>query len=403
MQAAHTLQWVEALRSARARTVRVGGRVMSKGPESFVIADGSGAASVAGSLDGAVGDLVVVDIRRVRGAAVLEHLVMRKHAPRQQEGRETEARRIIDQGAGRAMLLRAKAFAAVRRFFGARGFVEVDTPVLVPSPGLDVHLDAIAANGGWLATSPEYQMKRLLAGGMARIFQIAHVFRKGEIGSWHNPEFTMLEWYRTFSSVDDVMADTEALVRKVVRALTGAATLEVLGHAVQLGRRFSRISVLDAFERFADVAPRETLRLSLCDEDRFFRLLVEKVEPGLARSDRPVFLFDFPIAQASLARPKPEDARLCERFELYVGGVELCNGFGELTDPAEQRARLVRDQEARMRLGKPVYPIDERFLSALAEGMPPSSGNALGLDRLVALCLGASDIARTMAFPAGWL
>ena len=143
--------------------------------------------------------------------------------------------------------------------------------------------------------------------------------------------------------------------------------------------------------------------MSESDPESYFRLLVEKVEPALALERAPVFLVDFPIAQASLARAKPSDSRACERFELYLDGVELCNGFGELTDPNEQRRRLVSDQEARRSLGKPVYPLDERFLAALEEGMPPSAGNALGLDRLIALCRGEREIARVMPFPAGWI
>jgi lysyl-tRNA synthetase class 2 len=163
------------------------------------------------------------------------------------------------------------------------------------------------------------------------------------------------------------------------------------------------MTVAQAFERFAGTSGEKALTLSSDDPDAYFRLLVEQVEPALARQDQPVFLVDYPIAHASLARPKPGDPRVCERFELYAGGIELCNGFGELTDPEEQRARLTRDQKARLDLGRDVYPIDERFLEALEEGMPPSAGNALGFDRVLALCLGERDIARTMPFPAGVL
>jgi lysyl-tRNA synthetase class 2 len=161
--------------------------------------------------------------------------------------------------------------------------------------------------------------------------------------------------------------------------------------------------VAEAFARFAGVAEEEFFRLSREDESAFFRLLVERVEPELEAATTPVFLVDYPIEQASLARAKPSDPRVAERFELYLGGLELCNGFGELTDPEEQRQRFLRDQAARARAAKPVYPIDARFLAALEEGMPPSAGNALGIDRLVALCLGEHEIARVMAFPNGAL
>jgi lysyl-tRNA synthetase class 2 len=246
-------------------------------------------------------------------------------------------------------------------------------------------------------------MKRLLAGGVPRCFQVCHCFREGEVGRRHNPEFTMVEWYRAFASVEAVIADTEALVRHVAQALGAGETLAIDGARVDLAAPFERISVADAFARWAGVGPDEAIALSASDEDGFFRLLVEAVEPALASLPHPVFLVDYPAPFASLARLSARDPRVAERFELYVAGVELCNGFGELTDPGEQRARLVRDQEARRRAGKPVYPIDERFLEALEEGMPPAAGNALGLDRLVAACLGTDRIAAVTAFPAEWL
>ena len=293
---------------------------------------------------------------------------------------------------------RAGVCASTRRFFDARGFGEVQTPLMVPSPGRDVHLDAFEIAGGdrgaprWLITSPEYQMKRLLADGWTRIYQIASCFRRGEVGANHNPEFSMLEWYRADAGIDDVMSDTEQLVA------------EVTGGSVRLGARtidvrppFARLSVCDAFERFAGWPRGETLEAAARDETRYFRELVETVEPGLERLDRGVFLVDYPATQASLARTKPEDALLAERFELYVAGVEVCNGFGELVDPTEQRRRLVGDQEERAARGLPVYPIDERFLDALGR-VPPSGGNALGLDRLIALSCGTKEISSVIAF-----
>jgi lysyl-tRNA synthetase class 2 len=252
-----------------------------------------------------------------------------------------------------------------------------------------------------LITSPEYQMKRLLVAGVPRQFQIAHVFRRGETGARHNPEFTMLEWYRAFSGVEQVMRDTEELVTELVAAFHGDGTLAGEHAPITVAPPFPRITVAEAFARYAGMAEDDVLRLARDDEDAFFRALVERVEPELATATTPVFLVDYPIEHASLARAKPGDPRVCERFELYLGGLELCNGFGELTDPGEQRQRLLRDQRARAAAGKPVYPIDERFLAALAEGMPPSAGNALGIDRIVALCLGEREIARVMPFPAG--
>jgi lysyl-tRNA synthetase class 2 len=295
---------------------------------------------------------------------------------------------------------RARVVGDVRRFFDARGYLEVQTPIAVPSPGLDLHLDAFEVAGGergaprWLITSPEYQMKRLLAEGWERIYQIVACFRRGEVGARHNPEFTMLEWYRANAGVDTMLEDTEQLVA----AVTGG-TVHLGSRVLDVRPPLERLTVCGAFARFAGWTEEATLEAATHDEDRYFRTLVDQVEPALASLDHGVFLVDYPAAQASLARKKPGDARLAERFELYVAGVELCNGFGELVDPVEQRARLEHDQEERRRRGSPVYPVDERFLEALAR-VPPSAGNALGLDRLVALACGSTEIADVLAFAA---
>jgi elongation factor P--(R)-beta-lysine ligase len=303
-----------------------------------------------------------------------------------------------------ALELRAAVIATVRAFFAARGYLEVDTPVLVPSPGLDLHLDAfeVAGGAGYLVTSPEYQMKRLLGEGLERIVQIGHCFRRGERGERHNPEFTMVEWYRAGAGWRELVDETEALVRAVAEAHRGGKLFALAGGAardIDVGGPFARLTVVEAFERFAGVGRDEVLRIAQGDEERYFRLLIERVEPGIAALGAPVFLCDYPASQASLARKKPEDPDLCERFELYLGDVELCNGFGELTDPAEQRARFVEDRRRRAAQGLPVYPIDEQFLAAVAR-MRACAGNALGLDRLIAAAAGTAAIADVMAFPA---
>lgn len=292
---------------------------------------------------------------------------------------------------------RARLLAEARAFFASRGYLEVETPIAIPSPGLDLHLDAFEAVGGrtkrFLSTSPEYQMKRLLADGLPRIFQITRAFRAGELGERHNPEFTILELYRAHAGAEAIMRDTEQLV---ARLTGGQVTID--GRTIDVRPPLTRMSVCEAFERFAGVTPDETLRLADEDEDTFFEKLAFVVEPELAKLPYAVFVTDYPATQASLARKKPGDPRFAERFELYVAGVELCNGFGELTDVVEQRARLIRDQEERARRGKPVYPIDERFLEALARGMPESGGNAIGFDRLVALACGTTSIKDVLAF-----
>ena len=298
---------------------------------------------------------------------------------------------------------RARALKTIRAFFEARGFLEVETPLLVPSPGLDLHLDAFEANAvdlagapalaRYLITSPEYQMKRLLADGHERIFQIAKCFRRGELGARHSPEFTMLEWYRAHAGVGDVMADTEQLVA----AVTGAC-VTVDGARFDASPPFARLTVCEAYQRFAGMSRAETLDAAAHDEDRFFKVLVDAVEPAIARLPHALFLTEYPSTQASLARKKPGDPAVAERFELYLAGVELCNGFGELVDPVEQRARLEHDQAERRRRGLAAYPIDAKFLDALERGMPESGGNALGVDRLIALACGTTEIADVMAF-----
>jgi lysyl-tRNA synthetase class 2 len=286
---------------------------------------------------------------------------------------------------------RARALASARAFFASRGYVEVETPVLVPSPGLDLHLDAFPVGASrFLSTSPEYQMKRLLVDGHARIFQITRAFRADEIGERHNPEFTILEFYRTHAGADAVMRDTEQLVARITGGL-----VRLGARAIDLRPPFARMTVSEAFRQFARA---DALDLAETDEDRYFRTLVDTVEPALAALDVGVFLTEYPATQASLARKKPGNPRVAERFELYVAGVELCNGFGELTDATEQRARFEQDRAERKKRGKPVYPVDERFLEALGRGMPESGGNAIGFDRLVALTCGTTKIEDVMAF-----
>jgi lysyl-tRNA synthetase class 2 len=383
--------------------VEIAGRVVAVRGSDVYVADAFTEVRATLAIDAELtaGDLVVLAGSLAADAVADARVVVLAKAAPHHPTAETDRLRA---GVGEGLRARAKALRAVREFFDARAFLEVETPAIVPSPGLDLHLDAFEIpDAGYLITSPEYQMKRLLAGGVPRCYQVCRCFRRGEVGRRHNPEFTMVEWYRSFAGAPEVMDDTEALVRHVARALGAAERLEVGNQRVDLEGPFERIPVADAFARWAGVSRDDAIALASHDEERFFRLLVDQVEPRLAEVPRPVFLVDYPAPFASLARLSPEDPRVAERFELYVAGVELCNGFGELTDAAEQRARLARDQDERRRAQKPVYPIDERFLAALAEGMPPAGGNALGFDRLVAVCLGTDTIGDVTAFPVGWL
>ena len=286
--------------------------------------------------------------------------------------------------------LRAKAMEAIRQFFSERDFLEVETPAVVPSPGLDVHLSAFEVRDsegtpvGWLATSPEYQMKRLLSAGAERIFQLCRSYRAEEHGRHHEREFTMLEWYRAYGSSDDVIRDTEFLVAHIADVLASA-------DAGSLSSPWDRITVNEAFDEHAGEI------IDPADEARFFQTWAEAVQPQLGK-ERPVVVTEWPASMASLA--KLNDNGTADRFEAFFRGIELCNGFGELTDAAEQRRRFERDRHHRGDAGLPVYPIDERFIDALELGMPASGGNALGVDRLLMLLTGASSIQSVMPFPA---
>ena len=286
-------------------------------------------------------------------------------------------------------------YRQIRAFFHARDFVEVETPLVVPSPGLELHLDAFEVTGaGWLITSPEYQMKRLLAAGARRIFQICKCFRRGEVGRHHNPEFTMIEWYRGGAGYEAIMDDCEALVASLARALLGTTTVRAGGHVVDLAPPWERLTVREAFARLGGGEPPP----SDTSSDAFFQAFLDRVEPHLGHP-KPTLLHEWPASLAALARRKPDHPEVAERFELFIGGLELANGFGELTDPVEQRARFEADLAARRGLGKPLYPIDERFLADLSR-MPPSGGVALGLDRLAMLLLGAPEIRDVLTFAA---
>ncbi len=291
---------------------------------------------------------------------------------------------------------------AVRHYFEAQGFLEVETPTRVQNPGQELHLDGVAAGPGrWLVTSPEHHMKRLVAAGYSRIFQLARCFRAGETGPHHEPEFTMIEWYRGGDALESVARDTEALVELAARAVgrtietpfarTTVANL-VREHAGVNLHGDESIAALSAALRAAGVEP----GASPAWDDQFFQMWLDRVEPRLAALP-PTFVFDWPVPLGALARKHPANPAVVERFELYAGGLELCNAFGELTDAVEQRARFESEAEARRARGKTVYPIDEKLLAALPH-MPPTAGAAMGFDRLVMFATGAEAIRDVIAF-----
>jgi lysyl-tRNA synthetase class 2 len=273
--------------------------------------------------------------------------------------------------------------------------LEVETPLRIPSPAPERHIDPEPSGNRFLITSPELQMKRLVAAGYERVFQICRCFRRGERGSRHLPEYTMLEWYRTGARLDALMADCEALLVGAREAVGDSPPGNALEAGVDFAPPFERMEVQEAFSRFAGWRPG-----ALPDPHRFDRDLVDKVEPALP-GKRPVFLVGYPRSMASLARIDPADDERAERVELYAGGLELANGFCELTCAVEQRERFERESAERAAAGKTVAPLDEYFLEALAQGLPEAAGMALGIDRLVMLLTGAREIDEVVAFPEG--
>lgn len=391
-----------------AGSLPIRGRVLARDGEDALVRTARGDVRVKHASGVLPGDLVELEgpgqpLRRVRRYPRTEY------PPPQ-----SEVTRLGAGGRRGNLAARSRMMAALREFFGGRDFLEVETPLRVPSPGLEVHLDAVASGDRWLITSPEYQMKRLLAGGMERIYQVCRCFRAGEDGAHHQPEFTMLEWYRAWEDLEAIARDTEALVAHVAQAVNGKPEVRVGGRKLRVDGPWLRLSVAEAMYDFAGIAVRGDesageLAVNVREagvelgnarhwDDIFFCAFVARVEPALARLDRPVLLSDWPAPLAALARRKDGNPAVVERFEAYVGGIELANAFGELVDPLEQRARFEDDRAMRRARGKPQYPIDEKLLAALAEGLPPCAGIALGVDRLAMLVLGAASIRDVIAF-----
>ncbi|MBI4640019.1 MAG: EF-P lysine aminoacylase GenX [Candidatus Tectomicrobia bacterium] len=323
----------------------------------------------------------------------------------------------------RNIQLRAKMISLIRRFFEKEGFLEVETPLLGRASGMELHLDAFETTFEddhgvtvplYLQTSPEYFMKRLLSSGFEKIFQLCKAFRNGEITPLHNPEFTILEWYRAYASYEEIMVDTERLVAFLAHELLSASQLEYQGRMIDLSSPWERITVHEAMLKYAGIDLHEastteeffrlvtkkrfsTVKVDDEWETIFFKVFLEAVEPRLGQG-RPTFLLDYPISMGALAKQKESDPKVAERFEVYIQGLELGNAFTELNDPREQRKRLVREQKERKSLGRDVYPLDEQFLQALEEGIPPAGGIALGIDRLVMLFTNSRSIEEVLCF-----
>lgn len=279
-----------------------------------------------------------------------------------------------------------------RDFFRSMDFFEVETPLRCPSIIPEAHIDPVTSQGAYLQASPELCMKRLLARSADKIFQICKCFRQGERGQRHLPELTLLEWYAARKTYEDLMDQCQGLLRHIAQGLGTPGRLVYQGRSLDLAGAFERISVAEAFEHFSDISLDEAL-----ESGRFDEIISFDIEPHLG-AIRPCFLYDYPISMASLSAVHPEKPDTAQRFEMYVAGIELANGFTELTDPELQRKRFETENELRVSQGKTKLPLPEKFLSDLAV-MPPAAGIALGMDRLVMLFCDAPDIEQVVAFP----
>lgn len=312
---------------------------------------------------------------------------------------------------------------AVRSFFESRQYLEIESPILTPYPSLDSNILAFEttfkseihdSRSFYLHTSPEHAMKKCLAEGIDRIFYAGKVFRNGELTPMHNPEFTMVEWYRTGIDYHDIMKETEALILHVLKAVQTEQKLEYQGHSIELTQPWEKITVRDCFIEktgidlentrtpalLRDAATHIGIRVRPDDdwETVFYKLFLERIEPGLG-IDKPVFMMDYPIKMALMARRKMENPLWVERCELYIAGIELANGYSELTDPVEQMDRFKHAQDHRKKIENRTYPIDTELVSALESGIKPCAGMALGFDRLVMLCLDKTRVEETLLFP----
>jgi lysyl-tRNA synthetase class 2 len=297
--------------------------------------------------------------------------------------------------------------AAVRGFFARRGVLEVETPILSAAAVSDPQIESLStqvAGAGkfYLHTSPEYAMKRLLAAGSGDIYQICKVFRDGERGRWHNPEFTLIEWYRLNMDDAQLMTEVETLIGEVLAPYRTHKPAERLSYAAAMQRHAGVDAHGAADSELTAAAQRHGIVCQAeLDRDAKLDLLMGLVVGPRLGLDRPCFVCDYPASQAALARLRPGRPPVAARFELYVDGVELANGFHELADAAVQRARFDADLELRRGRGQGRPPLDERLLAALAAGLPDCAGVAVGFDRLAAVALGAADLAEVMAFTLG--
>ncbi len=331
---------------------------------------------------------------------------------------------IVDQNLVEKIKERGRVVECIRSFFKDRNFLEVETPQIVNLPGMEPYLDPFKTTffdqsgsqcSQYLITSPEYAMKKILVSGEEKIFQICRSFRNRETDSeFHNPEFTLLEWYRSYASYEDIMRDTEQLVEYTTNEILGEPQILYKGSKVDVSIPWPRIKVKDLFKDYAGIDHEvfedpEKLRMAVKEkgykvdentpyDDLFFYVFMNEIEPNLG-FEKPVIVYEYPASMAALSKKCENDPAYAERFEVYIAGVELCNAFTELNDPVEQKLRLEEERQQRLEMGKDDYDVDQSFIGALELGMPPAGGNALGVDRLAMLITDTHDVRDMMYFP----
>ena len=373
-----------------------------------------------------VGDIVALRGRGPTAEFAVEEiqLLTPTHRPAPSGSMTWEQAESTARGRRDRLSLRSDTMRAIRGFLEAAGFLEVQTPALVSAPGLEAHIEPMAVVSGpddggestqFLITSPEHHMKRLLGGGFSRIYQMGKCYRRGEVSPQHQPEFTLVEWYRAYATYREIATDTENLVAHVSQQVLGTTMVEHAGRLLDLRPPWQRLTVTEAFARYggvdlpacgdSEVFGRQA-RAAGCDsvvdgdtwEEVFFKVLLDRVEPRLADLGA-VLLQDYPAPLASLSKLKMDDPLTAERVEAYIGGMELANGFTELNDPREQRRRFMAERQRRRGSPAAALPLDEAFLRMLSDGMPPAAGMALGVGRLIMMLTDATAIDTVVAFP----
>ncbi|MCA9374282.1 EF-P lysine aminoacylase GenX [Candidatus Peregrinibacteria bacterium] len=419
----------QCLRGAK-NGVWVAGRIVGILDDGFVVQDQSGRLDVRWEEKVRVGDIVEVRIEKVveGGEQIFVGKEMEVLVPCNDDFfiPPTDAnyrRTVIDRTLMNVMEQRVEVLDGIREYFKKEEFLEVETPEVVRLPGMEPYLDVFGtefvdmkgeSEEMFLITSPEYAMKKLLVAGYEKVFQICKSFRNKETDSQlHNPEFTLLEWYRGFADYEAIMEDTEKLVEALAVRLHGEPKIKWNGKVVDVNTPWPRVTVVELFEQVgieravfenfekfvsAVAAKGYNVGPESSYEDVFFSVFLNEIEPNLGM-EKPVIVKDYPVEMAALAKRCEDDDRYAQRFEAYVAGMELCNAFTELNDPIEQKERLEMEREERQKLGKRDYPVDQSFIRALELGMPPSGGNALGVDRLVMLLTNTPDIRDVLFFP----